>query len=513
MSRTGNATRNIIWGIFSKCIMIALPFLMRTIMVHTMGMEFLGLNGLFVSVLQVLNIAELGINSAIIFSMYKPLAENNDEEVRALMNFYKKCYRIIGIIVLALGVLVIPFLRHVISGEVPEGINIYILYAMNLSSMVLSYEVFAHWTPLLIANQRNDVVNKILAICAAIQFGMQASALLFFENYYLYILVLIIMTIINNTIAAIMAKKMYPQYYCEGNISPETFKSIRLKVAGMVFQKIGGVILSSVDIIVISAFLGLTSLAIYQNYYYIITALFGILQVIMSSLISTVGNSVATESKEKNHDDFKKFNFIYIWIVAWWSICLLCLYQPFMRIWMGEAAMLSNELVVLFSIYFFVHKWCDMLYVYQEATGIWWETKWVPLIAATINLVGNLILVNIIGLAGVVISTIVSVILIYDIGYARVVFKVYFKGKGNYKEYLLRQLFYLGGALVAALPVVWVCNILPVTSTFWTLLSRAVICVALPNVIFVILWNRLPEYKATKQLLKNILSKRIHLKR
>jgi O-antigen/teichoic acid export membrane protein len=499
MSRTLNVSRNIKWGVFNKCVAMIVPFISRTVMIYTLGTLYLGLNGLLISILQVLSVSELGISSAIVFSMYKPLAGGKNDEVCALLNFYKKCYRIIGGIVLVLGLIILPFLHKLISGEIPLGINLYVVYLMNLFCTVLSYELYTYKTSLLVAIQRNDIISKIASVLSVFQLVLQTIALVLLKNYYAFILISILITISNNIVVAIMSKKMYPQYYCRGHISNDCLRDIKQKVSGMIFQKIGGAVLSSVDTIVISAFLGLTSLALYQNYYYIITSLFGILTVIMNSLIATIGNSVVLESVEKNYYDFKKFNYIYIWIVSWFTICLLCLYQPFMRIWVGEDLMLPFGMVILFAVYFFVFKWCDMLYVYQEACGIWWETKFVPLTAAIVNLVINLILVNIIGLPGILISTIISVVFIYDVGYAKVLFKVYFNIAGSMKEYIVKQIFYLGCTLVTALITVCLCNAV-VLNSYLQIIFNAVICLVVPNLLLYLFWHRLPEFSEAKKL-------------
>lgn len=170
--------------------------------------------------------------------------------------------------------------------------------------------------------------------------------------------------------------------------------------------------------------------------------------------------------------------------------------------------MLPDYMVFLFAIYFFVHKWCDMLYVYQEATGIWWETKFVPLTAAAVNLVVNLILVQVIGLAGILISTIVSVVFIYDVGYARVVFKSYFKEKGNLKEFTLNQIRYLLIAVIAAVVTIFACNRVVVESAVLKLILNGCICVVLPNLVLGLLGFRLEEFKDAAELGKRILNRK-----
>lgn len=508
MSRTENVSRNLIWGFWGKIITILLPFITRTVLVYSLGFLYAGLNSLFTSILQVLNVSELGISSAIIFCMYKPLAENDVNEVCALMNFYKLCYRVIGFVVLGLGLVLLPFLNLFVSGEVPQDINIYILYLMNLSATFISYELFAYQGALLMAAQRNDILCKVSSVTAIFQMLLQICVLSFFKNYYLYILAVICSGIVNNLCTAIISRKLFPYYKCEGRITKEKLKDISVKVGGMIFQKIGGVLLTSADSIIISKFLGLVTLGIYQNYYLIIVSLFGFLGVIMDALIATVGNSIVAEKVDKNFNDFRYLNFLYIWIVTWCSVCLLCLFEPFIQIWLGKRAMLPFEMVVLFVVYFYVHKWCDMLYVYQEACGLWWDTKMVPFTAAIVNLVVNIVLVKVIGLPGILISTIVSVLFIYDFGYAKILFTAYFKKSANLRKYIVHQFFYLFCAFIAASVTFAVCSLINM-NLILQLLIRGAICCIVPNVILWKLWHKLPEYINAKKILEGVVKNRL----
>ena len=508
LSRTENASRNIVWGVINNVISLGLPFITRTVMIYTLGMQYVGLGSLFTSILQVLSFAELGIGSALVFSMYKPMAEGDDEKVCALLSFYRKSYRIIGSVILVFGLVMMPFLENLIAGDLPDGVNLQILFSIYLLNNVLGYFLFAYKHSLFTASQRSDMTSKIGMVLNILSSVTQILALVLFHNYYVYVVVIPIVTCLNNLCVGFLTDKYYPQYKCGGTLEKIELKSIEKKVGGMVFQKIGGIVLSSVDTIVISAFLGLTSLALYQNYYYIITSIFGFLAVIMQSIIAGVGNSAATETTNKNYDDFKKFNFIYIWIVAWCTTCLLCLYQPFMRLWVGKENMFGYGMVVLFALYFFVHKWCDMLYVYQEACGIWWETKFVPLVAAIVNLIVNIILVKMIGLPGILISTIVAVAFIYDTGYAKVLFNTYFKNiQGGLKKYWTRQLFYLLTAVLASAVTGIICSFIKIPSSLVTIIINGVICVVVPNLIFILIWRNLPEFGYAKVILNRIVGK------
>lgn len=507
-SRTKNATRNIFWGLISNIITLGMPFITRTVMICTLGMNFVGLGSLFTSILQVLSFAELGIGGALVFSMYKPIAEQDDEKVCALLAFYRRAYRIIGTVILIVGIVMLPFLKYLIKGDLPQGSNLYVLYSLYLLNNLIGYFLFAYKQSLFTASQRIDYISKIGMGLNLLSNVSQIIILLFTKNYYLYVAVIPIFTCVTNIIIGVVTDRVFPQYKCRGKIDKEELFTIKEKIGGMVFQKIGSIVLISVDSIVISAFLGLIPLGIYQNYYYIITAIFGILTILMQSIVASVGNSIASESIEKNYEDFKLFNLMYIWIIVFCSTCLLCLYQPFMKIWVGTERMFGLEMVILFVVYFFVHKWCDMLYVYQEACGIWWETKFVPLLAAITNLVINIALVNLIGLPGILISTIIAVIFVYDIGYARVLFKTYFKPLNELKNYWIRQSFYFFTMIVAAVCTYGICNIIPISSNVLRLIINAGICVIIPNLIVFLLWNKLPEFKRAIGMAKKIFAQK-----
>lgn len=505
-SRTKNSIRNIVYGCINKIITIILPFIVRTIMIQILGTEYLGLNSLFTSILQVLNLAELGFGNALVYSMYKPIAENDNKKICELLNYYKKCYKIIGIIVLAIGLLILLSLDKLIAGQHPENINIYYIYIIYLINTVLSYFLFAYKSSLLIANQRNDISSKINLVLMVLQNLIQIIMLLIVKNYYYYIIVLPVITILNNLTISKVVDKRYPQYKSRGSLGKEESKSIRKNVKGMFFQKIGSVVLSNVDNIVISAFLGLNILGLYNNYYYIITSLFGILSVITDSLKASVGNSIILESNEKNYNDFVKFNFLYVWIISWMSICLLCLMENFVELWLGKEYLFESYITVLFAIYFFIHKWCDMLYVYQEAKGLWWENRYIQLTAAIVNLTINLILVNVIGLPGILISTIISVLIIDDIGYAMILFKEYFNKKGEFKRYILNQIKYLIVTIIVALITFNIDSKIS-NVTIMNFLLKIIICLIVPNLLLLIIYRYSKEFHEAKVFFKETILK------
>lgn len=507
-SRTHRTKSGLIWGLVNKAISLVLPFLSRTIIIYELGVQYVGLGSLFHSILTVLSLAELGIGSAIVYSMYEPLAKGDDKKVKEMLSFYRSCFRIIGLVILCIGLAVIPFLDRLILKDTPQGINIYLLYLIYLVNTVISYFMFAYKKSILQANQRLDIISNVSSATLLLQNLIQIILLVMTKSYYLFALVIVAASLADNLQTAYWCRRLYPQYICEGRIERDQLRAVTKNVVGLFSQKIGTVVLSTVDTLVISAFLGLTVLSVYQNYYLIITSLFGILTIISNTLIPAVGNSMVTESKEKNYSDFKLFNFIFMWIVSWFSICLLCLTQPFVNIWIKDKELhLPAEYILLFALYFFFYKWGDMLYVYVEAAGIWWSNRFYPIIGALVNLVVNIVLVQKIGLYGILLSTILSVIFVYDFGYARVLFKYYFSGQNNLRGYVLRQLFYLVCTLIAGGATYGACSL--VHGSLWMeLILRGAICAVLPNIFLVFLYSRTKEEREGCQFVRKMIGSR-----
>ena len=206
IDRTKNATRNVFFGVSLKIYTLIIPFLMRTAMIYLLGVEYLGLNSLFTSILQVLNLAELGVGSAMVFSMYKPIADDDEIKICALMGLYRHYYRIIGGVVLVGGLVVVPFLPNLISGDVPNDINVYVLYLMNLCATVLTYWLFAYRNSIFQAYQRTDVVSKVTLITDTMKYLIQIAVLALFHNYYYYVLAILFSQVVNNILIALLSK-------------------------------------------------------------------------------------------------------------------------------------------------------------------------------------------------------------------------------------------------------------------------------------------------------------------
>ena len=500
IARTDNAIRNIVFGVLYKAESIILPFFIRTVMIYIMGSQYVGLGSLFTSILSFLSLAELGIGHALVFSMYAPIAKDDDVTLCALLNLYRKIYRCIGTVILVVGLALMPFLKYLISDGYPADINIYVLYSIYLSNTVISYLMFGYKQSLLVAFQRSDIISKRTMAIQVVQNIVQFSVLLLTRNYYLYVIFLPVFTAVTNIFNLVIVNKMYPQYKCSGNISKELKRSIIKKVTALIGTKANTIVLHAADNVVISAFLGLITVGIYGNYYHIMNSVVGVITTIYSSLTAGLGNSLETDNVEKNYNNFNILSFINFWLVTFCSVCLLCLYQPFMDLWVGKELMFGFDVVVLLTVYFFVYQIRRIVLTYKDAGGVWWEDRFRPYVMMFFNLTFNIILVQVIGIQGVILSTIISMLI--SLPWENyTVFKFIFKKSSL--EYYLQFLKYVISAIAISAITYFACYWIPYG---WIgLFIRAGICVILPNVLLFLIFFKSNEFRQSMKIVKDRL--------
>lgn len=511
IERTKNAARSTVFGWILSIYKLVVPFAMRTAMIYFMGVQYLGLNSLFTSVLSVLNLAELGVGSAMVYSMYKPIAEDDTEKICALMRLYRTYYRIIGLVIAVAGVILIPFLPKLVKGSIPSELNLYVLYLLNLTATVLTYWLFAYRNCLLMAHQRNDVSSKVSLVTITLQYGVQFLVIIFLKDYYLYVIALLITQILSNIMTALITKKMYPDYLPQGTVSKESRKMINRRIKDLFTAKIGAVVVLSADTIVISAFLGLRMLAIYQNYFYLLTAVQGLIGIALGACMAGIGNSLIVESQKKNLDDLNKLTFIISWVSGVCTCCFLCLYQPFMKLWVGEDLMLKYGAVICFAVYFYVMEINQLLNIYKDAGGLWHEDRFRPIVVAISNLSLNLLLVNFWGIYGVLLSTVVTALFVGMPWLLHNLFTVLFEKK-HLKGYLYKTLSYGLFSFIACGISVSICHFIPLSGVL-QLIVNLLVSIIIPNTIFFFAYKNRDEFKSSLALVDSLTKNKLKLKK
>lgn len=497
-SRLQNTKRNILFSYMDTIITQIFSFVSRTIIVYELGEQYLGLSSLFTSIFHVLNMAELGFSTAIVYNMYKPISENDVDTVCALLNYYKKIYRVISVVIIAGGISAAPFIPYLIRGSWPDNINIYVLYFLFLINTGASYSLFAYKTALLNALQRMDLSKIAYTVSDLFQNTMQILSLIFLKNYYLFVFWMIIGTVCRNVASSYIAVHKFPQYICKGEISTETRRDILACVKGLLVCNISSVTYTTFDSIILSAFIGLSSVAIYSNYLTVFNGVSMFIIMIRSAMQASVGNSVAMETTNKNYKDLFLWQFLFSFIATWCVTCMICLYQPFMQIWMGSKLLLPYTDVALICAWFYVTVVENAFFLYLGGKGFWWELRWPYILSAATNIVLNIVLGKLIGITGIIFSTLFSTVVFGLLWQCSIIFKLYFKT--SMKEYQKRQALFFGVCVLSCF-LSFIINSGVNIDGIWGLCIRGIVCTFIACFLQIVLFRKTDEYKRAKDLL------------
>ena len=447
-----NVKRNMAANALSSGIRLLFPFLNRTLFLWLLGPAYLGLNGLFGSILGVLMLAELGFGTAVVCSMYKPVADDDRELLCAYLKFYRSVYRWVGTVIFVGGLALLPFLDSLVHGSVPPDIDLRVLYVIHLVNTAASYFLFAYRGVVLGAHHRNDVITNIRTGVSVAQYVAVFLILLVTRNYYHYVLATVVFTVLQNVLLVKASRRLFPDIEPRGRLSPELRRRVVSDVKSIFMHKVGGVITHSTDNLVVSAFLGLVAVAAYGNYYYVVTAVTGLVSVVYSSMTGGFGNKIHTESKEENFRLFMKMNRLSLAVVVLCSAAMAGLYQPFMRVWTKNDPVLVRHALtpILMVLYFYVMESRQVLLSFKSAAAIWRQDRWKPIVAGAVNLATNILFVVFLPdaykLDGVILSTIIGFVLIQIPWESHVVFTVFF-GRSESRAYWRQQAAFAALAL------------------------------------------------------------------
>lgn len=506
LERSANTKRNIIIGELDKITGILLPFIVRTLIIHIMGEKYLGLTGLFYSILQMLNLAELGFGTAIVYSMYKPIADGDTKAINSLLRYYAKVYRRVGAVILVAGLAVMFFLPYLIKDEVPKDVNAYILYFIYLFGTVTNCFLYPNRRALLSAFQRDDMIGRTHMITQTIMYVLQAVSIVLAKDFYLYAITVPITSILFSLLSKYRADKIFPQYKEEGELDPERDSEIKKQVTGLMIRRVAMLSRNAFDSMFITAFLGLGMNAIYGNYYYIMDAVVMILAVMRSSMAGGVGNSIAMESEKKNLKDMNTINFLFMLISGWCAIIMLCLYQPFMLLWAGKKLVLPLEFAVVFAVYFYILKMSDIRSLYSESAGIWWEMRYISVLEALANLVLNWCLIKWLGLMGVILASMISYFIFNFICGAVMLYRCYFTEE-KIALYFIKHGVYFVITAVIGTATFFIVSLIEIDG-IPGLIVKAIMSTVIPAAFYAAVYIRTKDMKQAEPLIKKVIKRK-----
>ena len=501
-TRTHNSIRNIIFGLANQVIVLLLNFVSRTVFIRVLGAEYLGINGLFLNIVTVLSLMDLGIGNAMVYSFYKPIAKNDHDKIAALISFYKKMYNLIALLVLIIGIMIIPILNLIVKtdNDIPLLKLYYILFLFNT---VLSY-LFVYKSSIITADQKQYLVNMYSSVFTAIKTIAQLLVLLITGNYILYLVINFMFTFINNIAIAVKADKMYPFIRKKSNLEKFEKISILNNIKSMFLYKICGVLLNGTDNIIISMLVGTIWVGYYSNYSMLITAVSNFITIVFTSMYASIGNMVQKSDEKRKYEIFNIILMIGFWITIISTSCFSTLINDFIELWAGREYVFDNHIVIAIIINFYLFCVLNPIWSFRDATGLFKKTKYIMLFTAVINIVLSIILGKIFGVFGVLISTAISRLVTY-FWYEPVVLYKDFFGKSS-KEYFGKQILF---AIVTITSVIIClgCGSILKDVTWINLIIKTVLCFIVSNLCFIVINMKTDEFKYIFKKLLTYISK------
>lgn len=502
-SRLKNSALNFASGFLGRVLTILLNFVVRTIFIYCLNEAYLSVNGLYSNILTVLSLAELGFGSAMVYRMYAPVAVKDYQKTAALLQFYKKIYIIIGVVIFLLGLCVIPFMDYIIKDK-PDISGLTLYYILFLVNTSISYWFSSYKASVLYADQKEYIKTNVQNTMAILQSGLQIVLLLLFRKYLLYLLVQLVGNIFLNLYVAHLADKRYPeiQTYQGASLSAEERVQIRKDTEALVLSRFGHVALNGTDNIIISAVVGVLWVGRLSNYTLICDSVTSVLCQITAAITGSLGNFFATEDKHAGYALFKKVEFLNFWLYGFSFIALVTLLDPFVQIWAGGRFVLGLPVSIAIAINFFVAGYMNTLWVFRSTLGLFKQGKFRPILVAILNIVLSIVLGRLWGVFGVLFATFLSraaISLWYDpLILHRYGFEV--SCKPFFARYFRRVLL-LTAVLIAMLTIRHV-----VLSSATTVLRFAVMTMVtaiVPNAIFWLAYRRCEEYAYFRSIVKD----------
>ncbi len=403
-SRTYNSVKNVSIGLIVTVLNTIISFVNRTFLVKYLGVEILGLNGLFTEIIAVISLTEMGVGMAIVYSLYKPIRENDRKKISQLMSLFRKAYNVIAVVTLAVGLLLLPFV-HLLITDIDYPID-YIrkIYLLFIIKTTCSY-LFAYKTSLLNADQKQFIVSVFTMLFRAVFTAITILLLYFYGNFYLYLFLQIAQVLLTNIVLSLYVTKKYPFLNRKDNLEKSEKKSIFSDIKNLFIKRVSGVITSSTDNILISVLVSTVQVGLYSNYVMIFSLARTLKLQLSNGVSASIGNLVVSSAPEKCSDVLLRLTFLFF--VFGVIICggLLAVTNSFIEIWLGADFLLDNGIVYLAILNLFIEICCEPLWLYLEASGLFKQDKYIAILGSIVNLAVSIALGYYYGIVGIFIGT------------------------------------------------------------------------------------------------------------
>lgn len=504
-SRTENSIRNILTGFLGQFITMLAGFLCRMVFVRCLSEAYLGANGLFTSILSALNLAELGIGSAIGYELYKGLANHDEDEVAAYVQLYGKAYKIIAVIIGSVGVALIPVLPLLVKSDGGIQDNLTIIYLLYLLNTVISYPV-GYKSAVITADQKDyvlKIINNITIICMDV---IQAVVLLLTHNFILYLVCQVIATGASSVIEARIAERDYPFIKNKNvkKLSDKQKKNLFINVKALVISKLGSYMVNGTDSIIISALNGLSATGLVSNFTLLTSSLNNIIMQFVFGISASVGNLNAAESTEKTKSVFWEMNLFYFWLYGWASVALVVLGNDIVTLFFGETYTVSTTIIIIIAINFYTAGVMNTSWTFKNAMGLFRYGQYINFLMGIINIIVSIFLGRRYGVAGILAATSISR-MSTDYWYSPyAVFKYGFRDR--FIKYVAKYIKQIITVITATSILYVICSFIHL-SFYGTLIIKLFLCIVVPHIIFSVLWCRTTEFWQLINRMRAIVNK------
>lgn len=504
MNRTKKAARNVIISMIGYACVVVSGFIARTAILRYMGIEMVGVGQLFSNIFMLLSYSSLGLETSIVYSLYEPLQQNDADKVCIIMNFYKKCFRYIEGAIIALTVLLLPVVPFMVkdSENIQDIYLILILYGLTSAS---SY-FYAYKRSIIVADQNRYMSTLFSDISAVIKLLAQVLIISLTQSYTLYMLTNVIV-VISNMLVARVAEIKYPYLsnHVQKKMVPAEKKELIRTTIAIVEQKLGFVVVFAIDSILMSAFLGMSVVGMYSNYLMVINGLQAGIIIVFQSVTAGIGNLAITEDNVKLKASWNVLNFIGYWIYAFSTVCLVVLFNPFIQLWLGENYTFSMPILLLLVLHYYVEGMRKPVITYKDAIGIQWNDRWKPVVEVILNVIFSLLFIRWIGgIAGILLAMSLSMLLTSCWIEPYMLYKYGLHAEiGEYfKNYTIQCVIVV---LMTIITLLCASKIDLLGSGILYFGLKLVICIIVPNAIFVMCFCKSPELKSVVQIVKGLL--------
>jgi O-antigen/teichoic acid export membrane protein len=501
--RSENSVKNSLFAVVGQAVSLLFGFITRRQFVRILGEAYLGVNGVFCSVLSLLSLTELGLGSAITYALYRPLADKDDESAGRIMNLFAFAYRIVAAAVMLLGLCLMPFLGY-LTKDVHEVSNLPIIYILFLVNSAASY-LFSYRRALITASERDWRNSLNLSIFSIIQNAAQLFILVYTSNYILYLVAQLVCTLASNIEISHAASKMFPFIgKVEGLPVKEKTDEIKKNVKAMFVNRFGGVAVTGTDNLLIAS-IDVILVGLYSNYLLILQTIQVILAQVANAVTASVGNLIASDNSERRCEIYKNLIFVMSWMYGFSAIALDCLLTRFITIFFGEGLSIPEAAVHIMSLNFYLNGIRQPNLMYINAAGLFRPIRFKGFVEAAINLgVSALFMLSGMGLFGVLLGTTVSHFAT-SLWWEPYCVDRNCLGNGSARSFAKLNLFY-GLVFVSSWVLTHlVVSVIPlgIVGFFIAVLSVAII----PNIIFLLLYHKTEQFCFIKSVLINLTKK------